>query len=405
MVKSEGNRCTRNCCNCPICTAPLAVSTLESEPGGAQSQWILTCGYCNWTSLDIDIRFDKPNNVYSQLAKIKSEHTTAKGADPSNHPQATDPDARFATLKSFYTTQLSSFPPTNPLLSSPSDYNYSSPSSLARIMSLYTSLHSSKPPTSKPLPMREALTRLEGLHLHSRTSSASTLQILLTHGWDHTTSPAQRSSQAPPPPRFLSSLRPVPALLRTKRSKRCRTCRHILVKPEAKVQSTRYRIRLVAVNYLPRITLKPLPASAATASTTTTTTPPPPSLDLAALPPLHPLQLVLTLTNPMYDAVKITLATPRRTPGLPGHKVTVLCPQFEVGASADVWDEALGAEAKRDARSKGADVEGEGKGREAEAGKVWERGRNWTSVVLEVVFSSTRFVYAPFTEQYESCIV
>lgn len=50
-----------------------------------------------------------------------------------------------------------------------------------------------------------------------------------------------------------------------------------------------------------------------------------------------------------------------------------------------MWDEALGAEAKRDARSKGADVEGEGKGREAEAGKVWERGRNWTSVVLEVV--------------------
>ena len=62
-----------------------------------------------------------------------------------------------------------------------------------------------------------------------------------------------------------------------------------------------------------------------------------------------------------------------------------------------MWDEALGADAgdERGERrelgggkgGRGANGEGgeEGKEKEAEAGKVWERGRNWTSVVLEVV--------------------
>lgn len=54
-----------------------------------------------------------------------------------------------------------------------------------------------------------------------------------------------------------------------------------------------------------------------------------------------------------------------------------------------MWDEALSADAKND-HGKGGDEDGEGKLREAEAGKVWERGRNWTSVVLEVVCQEVR---------------
>ena len=95
----------------------------------------------------------------------------------------------------------------------------------------------------------------------------------------------------------------------------------------------------------------------------------------------------------MFDPVKITLATPSRTPGKWGSKVTILCPQFEIGASADVWDEALSGAQNKDGSSsrdktttaKKGEEGTEGKQKEAEAGKVWERGRNWTSVVLEVV--------------------
>ena len=86
--------------------------------------------------------------------------------------------------------------------------------------------------------------------------------------------------------------------------------------------------------------------------------------------------------------IQVTLATPTRTPGRDGSKVTVLCPQFSVGANTDVWDEALGSSTslsssltREKRRTKAETLEGV----QAEAGKVWERGRNWTSVVIELI--------------------
>lgn len=86
---------------------------------------------------------------------------------------------------------------------------------------------------------------------------------------------------------------------------------------------------------------------------------------------------MLTVRNPLYERVRITLAAAAKTPGRVAHRVTLLCPQFEVGASreayADMLDEALGGgEAKA----------GTGEG---EAGKVYERARNAVGVVVEVV--------------------
>jgi dynactin-4 len=83
----------------------------------------------------------------------------------------------------------------------------------------------------------------------------------------------------------------------------------------------------------------------------------------------------------MFDPVRITLATPPVTPGRVATKVTVLSPQFEIGANSDVWDEALqGASAPLTSDSRSAALRGV-----PEAGKVWDKGRNWTTVVLEVV--------------------
>jgi len=105
-----------------------------------------------------------------------------------------------------------------------------------------------------------------------------------------------------------------------------------------------------------------------------------PPISLDALEPLKPIQFLLTLKNHMFDPIRVTLATPSLTPGRVSTKVTILCPQFEVGANSDVWDEALQSTAAGDPRSSryGAD-------KVAEAGKVWDKGRNWTTVVMEVV--------------------
>ncbi|PYI10216.1 dynactin Arp1 p62 subunit RO2 [Aspergillus sclerotiicarbonarius CBS 121057] len=447
MVRSEGNRCARNCFNCPICTAPLAVNTLENVVTGGTSQqgpWVLSCGYCMWSTLDIGIKFDKPTNIRTQLSKmtdatpsrsrqmsrtfgdLKSPLSTyssideaflppgeSKPEDPLDQPSAPlNPDARFNALKNFYKNQISatSSSPTDPL---GMDFGagFSSPGALNRIMSLYTSSSrlsslyggANKKPKTKPPVMREALTAGEGLKVPSPDAEDALIQRMASPdcGWDGLASLEQRSFQSPDA-RFVDDLLPLPVLLRTKRSKRCKSCKHILVKPELKPQSTRFRIRLIALSYIPLPTLRPLnpgPQQAATVLPTPTAPGSTTNPNLDALSPLRPIQLLLTLKNHMFDPVRVTLATPSVTPGRVASKVTILCPQFDIGANSDVWDEALqGASATTTAANTATpatatttDPRGSRSGglgvyeKVAEAGKVWDKGRNWTTVVLEVV--------------------
>lgn len=336
--------------------------------------------------------------MHQQIAKLKTggqprftsktpaDFAKSVGSEPLAETQQSsvsaldsDPDAVLTSLRSFYSSQLSSSNPADPLLTPSGGFNYSSPSSLARIMSLYTGRSFGKKDTGNSSLMRESADVSEGLRIVDPTSDDEALEKLRNEGWTGTASVAQQAEQRHPS-MFGDGLRPMPPLLRTKRSKRCRACRHLLVRPEQKVQSTRFRIRLVALNYIPTISLKPLQPSPSTEL---------PLIDLKALRPLRPSQFLLTLKNPLFDAVKVTLATSVQTPGRYSHKVTVLCPQFDIGSNVDQWDEALGdGKSQRSSKffnsSKVEYAGGEG-GRVAEAGKVWEMGRNWTTVVVEVV--------------------
>lgn len=362
-----------------------------------------------WTTLDIGITFDKPTNIRSQLSKIVDSSsrrqasrsveglksplsayssideyvTPPEDPQPAQHEEgpALDTKARFNALKSFYRNQIAetSSSPTDPL---GPDFGagFSSPGALNRIMSLYTSSSrlggiygGGKKQKSKPPVMREALAANEGVKIPSADAEDAVIRRIASDecGWDGLASIEQRASQSANA-RFAEDLVPLPVLLRTKRSKRCKSCKHILVKPEFKPQSTRFRIRLIALSYIPLPTLRPL-VHAPHASLS-------PSPDLNAVSPLKPIQLLLTLKNHMFDPVKIALATPSTTPGRVASKVTILCPQFDVGANSDAWEEALqSASAPTEHRSSRAAE------KVAEAGKVWDKGRNWTTVVLEVV--------------------
>jgi dynactin 4 len=381
-----------------------------------------------WTSLDIGIKFDRPTNIRAQLDKISNggipkapskppevpdfgrrqsylsreshprSSTTAEDV-PASRPEdqaetSFDPAARFAALKAFYKNQLTSTSAANePSFSSVSgDFSYSSPASLTRIMNLYSTSGTFQPKKKAKTPlMREALYPSAGLLLPDPNTASTTHSKMLSGGLSNTASLEQIRFQTGPgggnsTARFVDDLRPMPAPLTTKRAKRCKECRHILVKPEAKPTSTRHRIKLVAPGYIPHMSLKPLPGTSGAATATATTpalSPPGPSALLGGdvvLDPGRPTQWILTLRNPLFDAVKVSIATPAVTPGRCGHRVTILCPQFEVGANSDLFDEAL--------NSKGGSANGAksfGGGGVAEAGKIYEKGRNWTSVVLEVV--------------------
>ena len=253
-------------------------------------------------------------------------------------------------------------------------YNYNSPQSIARIMSLYTGRGWGKNEQSGSDRVREAINASEGLEPLAMRVDEETIAKMRDLGWRSRSSLAQQEQQRAP---FIAELRPRQPLLRTKRSKRCRICRHILVKPEPKVQSTRYKIKLIALNYLPLFFLKPLQPFGQS------------PLKLDSLKPLTPSQFLLTLKNPLFDPVKITLATPSVTPGPHEHKITILCPDFDIGSNVDQWDEALST-SKETRMSKHLslskpEISGGDGGKVAEAGKVWDKGKNWTTVVLEVV--------------------
>ena len=506
-IKSEGNRCTRSCVQCPICPGTLSVSAEHSSSSGSSrhsadnaaapvNSYTLTCSYCNWSSREIGIHFEKSNSIYSQLQKIRNSgrprltpkerkerrkefaalasskplaaigDTSPKDGDVPANGSAEDKnddgngrmdaETHYASLKSFYQSQLANTDLSggHSLLG---DIGFNSPGSLSRIMNLYTGGTSmaDKRRKSRVGTIREALDPDEGLSVlrtaaapdetksngHSNGSGSSkendskkskppsktgdgldeseAIARLRQLGWEGTTTAEQRSRQAPNPGaygphiagpsiRAQDDLRPVPFLLRTKRSKRCPMCRHIMTKPESKVSSNRFRIRLVARNYIPTVSVRFLGSgsgSGGVGGSSTAGAGVSSGNNGGLLIPLEPVQYLLTFKNPIFEPVRISLATPSTTPGRFASTVTLLCPQFEIGANTDVWDEALKDGSKGDGqRTQHRDVDGgAGAGAgggaggaagasssQAEAGKIWERGRNWVSIVVEVVPASLR---------------
>ncbi len=71
--------------------------------------------------------------------------------------------------------------------------------------------------------------------------------------------------------------------------------------------------------------------------------------------------------------------------------MTILCPSFTVGPAGEVWDEALSSSTQsapdggRQAAMASLTGSSESSDRQPEAGKIWEKTRNSTSVIVEVV--------------------
>lgn len=373
-----------------MCTAPVQVSAVEPESSGnllsadnaaptANGPYALFCQYCNWSSSEIGIEFDKPSGIPNQLAKLNNggepritikdvkERRKENPESPPVPDELVDTELQFNSLKNFYQNQLADVSGGMGGLGLNDGSGFSSPAALTRIMSLYTTGRGSTRQQGPPDVMREALNTDDGLKL-AQLDEGARIKKLHNGGWEETVSKEQRLGQLEAP-RFQDELRPTQCILRTKRSKRCAACRHIISKPENKVASTRFRIRLVAKSNIPRITIRPLKPT--TAPTPVALRPAKPQE--APMKPLQPYQYILTFNNPRFEKINVTLATPNNTPGRFSSKVTLLCPQFEVDANTDSWTDAL--------REDGADV----RPGEVEVGKIYERGRNWVSIILEVI--------------------
>ncbi|KAI9803712.1 MAG: hypothetical protein M1833_000624 [Piccolia ochrophora] len=389
----------------------------------------VVCWYCPNCLFEVPstmARNEGNRNIAGQLAKIYSEVTHGAdegpkspsdkesqqdeprvGATPPAETRPPNQGSRFSNLKKFYASQLMDSPKPGSSFDLASTYgSYGSPGTLSRIMSLYSGAgnYGSRKAASKPSEMREAYGPEEGVKLvgDEEEEVVTTLHRL---GWDATTSaqspfPSAPNAQSAAGRAVTSSSNPSPKSKRPVSGSGSLQCTSPLLQSEPspsrsqppKTPPTNLP-SLQPRNYLPTIRLLPLPSKPS----------PTPSVPNPSITPLltphTPTQYLLHLTNPLYDPIHVSLATPTHTPGRIASKITILCPQFSVGANTDVWDEALGASiSSSSASALSASHRGATPGaattapaaaadgtKQAEAGKVWDKGRNWTSVVVEIV--------------------
>ena len=100
---------------------------------------------------------------------------------------------------------------------------------------------------------------------------------------------------------------------------------------------------------------------------------PSPSTESQILTPGTTHSFILTITNPLYDPLKLTLSTPAKAPGQYAHATTILRPEFTVGANADIWnddEEILPSAEKEKRRSRFG---------------IYEAKRNMISIFVEIV--------------------
>jgi len=203
---------------------------------------------------------------------------------------------------------------------------------------------------------------------------------------------------------LISELKPLRIPLHSKKSKRCPACTHILIKPEQKAQSVRYRIKLMAANYLPsieaRLDLPPASAVAAslargkarggvTASSATDDIP-------QLLQPGKSYAFQLAFMNPLYEPITVSLATHRpptdgdADPAVrPAFAVALPPAPFPISAYAEAWeyedDDEFDDDELEELLSGGAaisDTQGPGKKGKSSKGNVGvlERKANVTKI-------------------------
>jgi dynactin 4 len=96
-------------------------------------------------------------------------------------------------------------------------------------------------------------------------------------------------------------------------------------------------------------------------------------------PPAHILtpgttqSFILTITNPLYDPIQLTLSTPAIAPGPYAHKTTILKPEFTVGANADIWNDDEDVVSPND------------KDKRRSRFGIFEAKRNMISIFMEVI--------------------
>lgn len=415
-VRAEKNRCARNCFSCPICRSTLQVVASDPPDGGdgrpsvslsnvGEPPFFLYCNHCRWDSAEVGITFEKPTGLAAQLQKF--EDSAPESLEFERLKEHFEPFLRTSSLSS-----LSHVPSTSSHHLPTSSATAAASAALARDVpgvGKYNPLARSRvgrDRTANKDEMPEYKSRMEisvlgqlgsegdgsDIEAYRRMETAEEIASL-EQRWGNSWTTSLRTSD----------LRPFRIPLHSKVSKRCPTCRHILIKPEQKAQSVRYKIKLVAANYLPAMTVALPHTQAADATRRPQAKVPNVSDDrnAGAMMAGKSYPFHLALTNPLYDPIQVRLSVQRmhvtavtdstapekarRTP----FAISLPTSSFPVAAFAEAWeydddDDMFGLEDDELGLEMGRTRDKDGKGKVKTVG-VLEKRANVTVVGGEVV--------------------
>ena len=211
----------RNCYQCPECTAPLSLVTLEGADAHTRQQrpslagpakstaagpWALACAHCGWTTREIGIEFDKPHGIAEQLSKPRKIHrlttssevveinpraqTISGGEAAETRGQPLDEDSQFTRLQTFYASQLAKSTPSASAGDLHNIYRYGSPDALARLVGLYTGTgpaSTSRNHMGQKGVMREASGVEEGIRLLDDGHDGKVITKMSSTPWEERT--------------------------------------------------------------------------------------------------------------------------------------------------------------------------------------------------------------------------
>ncbi|XP_069510135.1 dynactin subunit 4 isoform X1 [Ambystoma mexicanum] len=286
-AKLKKNRCA-NCFDCPCCMHTLSTratsmqAPLPDDPAKTtmKKAYYLACGFCRWTSRDVGMadksvasggwqepdnphtqRINKLVEYYQQLAqKEKLERDRKKLVRRRAYmPLAFSQHTIHVADKYGRGTRLQRQRPGAPI------------TSLAGL-----SLKEGEDQKEIKVEPAQAVDEVEPLPDDYYTRPINLTEVTTLH---------QRLLQPDFQPICASQLHPRHKHLLIKRSLRCRKCEHNLSKPEFNPTSIKFKIQLVAVNYIPEVRIMSIPN----------------------LRHMKESQVLLTLTNPVENVTHVTL--------------------------------------------------------------------------------------------------
>ncbi|KAF8158190.1 dynactin subunit 4 [Crassisporium funariophilum] len=419
-VRAEKNRCARNCFMCPNCRNTLSVVPSDppdtgdgrlSIPTSALNEppFFLYCNHCRWDSAEVGITFEKPTGLAAQLQKF--EDSAPDSLEFERLKEHFDPFIRASSLSSSTSTNHAAVHPNSAAHSHHLHSNSITAAASAALareipgVSKYNPLArstsgrsgSGKDRSANKDEMAEYRSRLDISKATAHGTGGGEADVEYMRHLEEIGEVAtleQRWVNSWVTPLQTSELKPLRIPLHSKRSKRCPACTHILIKPEQKAQSVRYKIKLVAANYLPAITVALPHAQRANAEAATRSLGKSTSAavddDKDRASDMHAgktYQFHLALSNPLYDPIQVRLSVQRMHVSTVSSKggqspekarrppfvVSLPTPSFPVAAFAEAW------EYEDDEDMFGIDDDDLGRGGRETDG----RGRNRTVGVLE----------------------